>query len=213
MTHYIKKLISEGEHQRLDFKFEISDSRKIARTLVAFANTDGGRLLIGVKDNGTVAGVRSEEELYMAEGAARLHCRPEVRMEAREWDVEGRSVVEIIISPGEVLPHRAPDPEGRWRAYVRQGDQNFVANRVQLKVWERQQQGAGTMIRYREEEGILLNYLERRGRISVMRFQRIAGISRARAEVILANFILLGIIFIKYEGEDVWFYHRETGSY
>ena len=35
---YIERLIKEGEHQLLDFKFEISDSRKIAKTLVAFSN-------------------------------------------------------------------------------------------------------------------------------------------------------------------------------
>ena len=64
-TDYIHTLIAEGEHQQQDFKFEISDARKIAKTLSAFANTDGGRLLIGVKDNGRIAGVRSEEEKYM----------------------------------------------------------------------------------------------------------------------------------------------------
>ena len=64
-TDYIHALIAEGEHQQQDFKFEISDARKIAKTLSAFANTDGGRLLIGVKDNGKIAGVRSEEEKYM----------------------------------------------------------------------------------------------------------------------------------------------------
>ena len=46
--HPIEELIAQGEHQQLDFKFEVSDSKKIARTLSAFANTDGGRLLIGV---------------------------------------------------------------------------------------------------------------------------------------------------------------------
>ena len=66
-TDYIHTLIAEGEHQQQDFKFEISDARKIAKTLSAFANTDGGRLLIGVKDNGRIAGVRSEEEKYMIE--------------------------------------------------------------------------------------------------------------------------------------------------
>ena len=50
-------MIAEGEHQQQDFKTRIDDSRKIARTLVAFANADGGRMLIGVKDNGTVSGV------------------------------------------------------------------------------------------------------------------------------------------------------------
>ena len=59
-------------------KFEISDARKIAKTLSAFANTDGGKLLIGVKDNGKIAGVRSDEEQYMIEAAAGLYCSPEV---------------------------------------------------------------------------------------------------------------------------------------
>ena len=68
MTHpadYIQRLISEGEHVHQDFKFEISDARKIAKSISAFANTEGGRLLVGVKDNGKIAGVRSEEEIYM----------------------------------------------------------------------------------------------------------------------------------------------------
>ena len=51
-TQYIRQLVSEGEHCHQDFKFEISDARKIARSLSAFANTEGGRLLVGVKDIG-----------------------------------------------------------------------------------------------------------------------------------------------------------------
>lgn len=51
-SDFIYQLISEGEHLQQDFKFEISDVYKIAKSLSAFANTSGGRLLIGVKDNG-----------------------------------------------------------------------------------------------------------------------------------------------------------------
>ena len=68
--HYIKELISQGEGVHLDFKFEISDAQKIARSLVAFANTSGGKLLIGVNDNGVIKGVLSEEEYYMIENAS-----------------------------------------------------------------------------------------------------------------------------------------------
>jgi predicted HTH transcriptional regulator len=39
---YIEKLVEEGEHQKQDFKFEISDSKKIARSIAAFSNTEGG---------------------------------------------------------------------------------------------------------------------------------------------------------------------------
>ena len=62
--HYlIQRLIAEGEHLHQDFKFAISDARKIARTFSAFANAGGGHLLVGVKDNGVVAGIRTDEEI------------------------------------------------------------------------------------------------------------------------------------------------------
>ena len=75
---YIENLIQQGEGQTLDFKFEISDSKKIAKSLVAFANTDGGILLIGVKDNGAIVGVRSDEEYYMIQAAANMYCKPKI---------------------------------------------------------------------------------------------------------------------------------------
>ena len=99
-TSFIRSLIAEGEHVRQDFKFEVSDSRKIARSLSAFANTEGGRLLIGVKDNGRIAGVRSEEEMYMVEAAAKVYCDPEVEVEMRVYRPEGRSV--LIASVGRL---------------------------------------------------------------------------------------------------------------
>ncbi len=73
---YILGLISQGEHVQQDFKYAISDARKIARSISAFANNMGGRLLIGVKDNGAIAGVRNEEDIYVVEQAAQLYCRP-----------------------------------------------------------------------------------------------------------------------------------------
>ena len=51
---YLQRLISEGEHQQQDFKYRVSDARKLARSVSAFANTDGGRLLIGVRDDGHI---------------------------------------------------------------------------------------------------------------------------------------------------------------
>lgn len=206
MDHFIRKLIAEGEHQMLDFKFEISDSRKIARTLVAFANTDGGRLLVGVKDNGSIAGVRSEEEFYMAEGAARLYCRPEVPIQMKEWVVEGRKVLEVKVEPSGKKPHLAQDDDGSWKAWLRQGDENYQANAVILKVWEQQRKPSGTLLRYRDEERLVLEWLEDRGRISQGRLQRLAGVSAEKAELILVTFILLGLVRIRFEGERVYYY-------
>jgi predicted HTH transcriptional regulator len=65
MSNYIQNLIEEGEHRKQDFKFEISDVRKIAKTFVAFSNTAGGKLLVGVKDNGQIdASGRWKKRVY-----------------------------------------------------------------------------------------------------------------------------------------------------
>ena len=85
--HYIQNLIEEGEHEHQDFKFKISDARKIARSISAFANNSGGHLLIGVKDNGKVVGVESDEEIYMIEQAASMYCQPEQEVKCQSYRV------------------------------------------------------------------------------------------------------------------------------
>ena len=73
----IRKLIFEGEGVSLDFKKTITSCEKIARTMVSFANNKGGRLLIGVADDGTIKGVKSDdEERYMITRAAHLFAKP-----------------------------------------------------------------------------------------------------------------------------------------
>lgn len=195
MSSYIRKLIAQGEHQQQDFKFEISDSKKIARSLAAFSNTDGGKLLVGVKDNGVVAGVRSEEEYYMVEAAAQLYCKPQVDFKMKEWVVDGRTVLEIDIPKNiSERPFSAPDKEGNFKAYIRVKDQNLLANTVLLKVWKLSRRQKGITIRYTDKEKILLDHLDKFGEVSLTKFRKIAGISRNVAEKVLVDLITLKII-------------------
>lgn len=194
MKSHIEKLIEQGEHQQLDFKFEVSDSRKIARTLVAFANTDGGKLLIGVKDNGKIAGVRSDEEFYMIEGAASLYCKPEVKFKTTNWNINGKTVLEIDIFKNTQTKHSCKDEQGNWMKYVRVNDQNLLANSVLLKVWEREKNRKAVLIRYSETEKILLDYFEENESISVSKFCKIAQIPRKLAEKIFVDLISLDIL-------------------
>lgn len=124
---YIGKLIEKGENRQLDFKYAVNDSKKIARTLSAFANTDGGTLLLGVKDNGRIVGVNSDEEYYMIEAAADLYCKPPVKLSVQRWQVNGKYVLEAIVQKSDKRPHLAPDKNGGYAAYVRVKDENFIA--------------------------------------------------------------------------------------
>jgi predicted HTH transcriptional regulator len=193
-SNYIKELIARGENQNLDFKFEISDARKIARTLSAFANSYGGKLLIGVKDNGVISGIRTDEEEYMIESAAHLFCKPAIEYKLKKWNVDGRWVLEAIIRKSQKRPHYAKDEEGNWIAFVRVADQNLQANRVLLKVWNNRNNSKGTLLKYGDEEKSLITYLEKNPYVTLSKFTKIARTSRHIAETILVKMISLNVI-------------------
>jgi len=204
-TEYIQSLIAEGEHQQQDFKFEISDARKIAKTLSAFANTDGGRLLIGVKDNGKIAGVRSEEEQYMIEAAAELYCTPEVSYQMRTYRTEGRSVLLVQVEESPQKPVYAKDETGKPLAYLRIADENILATPVHLRVWQQSGSPRGELMEFTEREQLLLNLLKENGHLSLNRYCRQAHLSRRAAEHLLAKFVRYNIVEPVFEGHRFHF--------
>jgi predicted HTH transcriptional regulator len=197
MDRYLKNLIAEGENQQLDFKYCVSDSRKIARTLSAFANSDGGKLLIGVRDNGSIAGIKSDEEIYMVDTAAHLFCRPEIVFSTKQHIIAGKTVVEVEVSKGDKRPYQAKDEDGRWLSYFRHGDQNLVANRVLLQVWRKKEKKSGVLVKFSKVENSLMDYLEENGSITLSKFRKITRISSYKAEAILANLILFRVLIMK----------------
>lgn len=190
----LRDMLNEGEHQQQDFKFRVDDARKIARTLVAFANTDGGRLLIGVKDNGKVVGVNAEEDFYVAEAAAHVHSKPEISFQTRLWNHEGKTVIEFYVPPSSNRPHLAPDEDGKWQAYIRINDHNILAQSVILKVWKLGFQRKPQSWQYSAAEQELFRYLSENGSISLSKFQKIGKIRRERAENSLARLVSWGIL-------------------
>lgn len=208
---HIAKLLEKGECQTLDFKFEISNAQKIAKTLVAFANTEGGTLLIGVKDNGTIAGIRTNEEIYMIESAANIYSRPKIKFQVKDWFIDGKQILEIVIPKKTTTPYLAKDYDETWKPYIRKGDQNFLANNVLLRYWnEKNNEKKQVKITYSRKEELLLDYIKEYEKITIETFCLHAQITQAQAEDILVNFLILDIIemvitdkecFYKYKNE------------
>lgn len=204
-TQYIRQLVSEGEHCHQDFKFEISDARKIARSLSAFANTGGGRLLVGVKDNGRIAGIRSDEEIYMIEAAATMYCRPQVELETRTYLVEGKTVLEVYIGPSPIKPVCALDEENKPWAYIRIKDENILATPVHLKVWQHATKTEGTLVAFTQREQRLLDTLKEREEISLNQCCKICNLNRKTACELLADFIRFGLVEPVFSGHKFYF--------
>lgn len=197
---YIERKIAEGEHQMQDFKYAINDSRKIAITLCAFANTDGGTLLVGVKDNGAIAGVKPEEEVHMVAAAAEMYCRPRVSFQTHVWKSDNRYVLEVIVPPSDERPHAVIDAEGNYKTYIRRGDQNLPAPNVLLEVWRGTEADRPQKYFHTEKEKKIFSTLQNTEGLSISQLMRATDIPKNVMVKLLARFIrweLIEIFFVQ----------------
>mgnify|MGYP006301062363 CR=1 FL=1 len=210
---YLQSLIAQGEHQELDFKFEISDARKIARTLSAFSNTDGGRLLIGVKDNGRISGIRSDEEYYMVESAASIFSRPEVKFESHTYDIDGKTVLEIFIPRVTRKPVYARDDTSQWIAFHRVADQNIQASIIRLQVWKEENKTRGKFLRFTRREEFLLQYIQDSPGKHLKQIQADTGFRRKELINLLTKLVRFDVVMMAFrEGEDRFFLSDRPGE-
>lgn len=135
----IRRLILEGEGVTLDFKKTITSFEKIAKTMVSFANNMGGRLLVGVSDDGTISGVKSEdEEKYMLTRAAHFFCKPALEPLFEEIYIDDKIVLVVEIKKSEMKPHYALGEDKKWWVYIRVNDKSVFASKVVVDVLKRE---------------------------------------------------------------------------
>src|SRR5882757_3840717 len=195
--NHIKKLIFEGEGVTLDFKKTITSCEKIARTMVSFANNKGGKLLIGVADDGTITGVKSEdEERYMITKAAHFYAKPALEPVFEEVYVDDKLVLVVDTPESSEKPHYALAEDGKWWVYVRVKDKSVLASKIVVDVLKRSAGNEGVLIEYSSGEKTLLEYLEKTARITFKECCELLKISRKRAQRLLVNLILSGVIKI-----------------
>lgn len=195
----LQALISQGEHQQQDFKYAITSISKIAHSLSAFANTDGGRLLVGVRDNGKIAGVKSEEEIYMIDAAAQ-QCIPPVDCNMQVVREEGHQVLIVSIPPCNDRPVCAREDDGQYRAYIRQADENIVASPIHLEMW--QQLYRRNNLTFTNSDNLLLQLFPPEG-LTLNQFTRHSRLTRLKAIRLLAGWTRLGLLQLRYQ-EPRW---------
>ena len=205
MANYIQKLISQGEHQHLDFKYKISDAHQISKSFAAFANASGGKLLIGVNDNGVITGLRNEEELYLVNAAGSYYCIPPVSYNMCGWEWKGKTVLEVNIPEGTQKPYYAKRKNKPPTAYIRIADRNIKVCSVQLMVWEKQKNPTGLFIGDADDIRWLLSLLEKYPKISIVTVCRLLMISYQTAVRLLADLVYLNILEIEYQNDRVFF--------
>lgn len=205
MHRRLKELLQKGEDESLDYKQTISSARKIAKTMCSFANSKGGILLVGVRDNKSIAGVRTEDEKYMLELAAAFHVKPEIPIAVKEYIVDGKIVLQCNVAEGDKKPYYARTDDDKWMVYVRVKDRSLQASKIVVDVMKRMGSERGTLIKYSRHEEALLKYLQTHDKITLMEFKQLVNISKRSASRILVNLISAGII-LNHTSEKTEFY-------
>ena len=206
MVVTIKSLILQGEGDRLDFKNRISNCEKIAKTLVAFANHKGGKLLVGVADNGTIKGIKNEdEEKYMLQRAAHQYCRPTIDIRFDEIYVDDKLILVAEIPESDTKPHYALDEDGKWWVYIRNQDKSMLASKVVVDVLHQSSRPRGVLINYTDKAKELLEYLQHHPKSRLRELSKYLHISRYKTRRILVNLIVAQVIDVHSDEREEYF--------
>ena len=97
------------ESETIELKEIVVD--EIKKEIIAFANCDGGKLYIGVQDNGTVVGVNNPDGVSLQiSNMVRDAIKPDVTMflHYETLEEEGKEIVVVDIQRGTDRPYYSP---------------------------------------------------------------------------------------------------------
>jgi hypothetical protein len=204
---FLRELVKLGEGSRTEFKLKTKHPEKIVREIVAFANTGGGKLMVGVRDDQTIIGLKdSEEDLYILTRAIEKWIAPKLDYAVEKISVAlDREVLVFHIPASKSKPHHVMDLEGHKRTYVRVGEQSIQASREMKQVLRRSKFNANILIHYGTHERILMSLLDEKEVITLNLFAAKANISKRKASEILITMVLADVIQIHpHEIEDTF---------
>ena len=207
----LKELIEEGENIHCEFKRKFSSHEKIAREMIAFANTKGGYLLIGIDDNKDIVGVESEKsESELIKDVANNFCEPPLDFNIDYIDMNGKEVVIVEVPESNKKPHRLQDYKNEFDinkavVTIRVKDKSVQASKEMVRILRAQTNNL-LLKNYSPgpEEKFVFDYLANNEFITVKELSKAINISDRRASRTLVKLVRANLLMIhvKDNGEE-----------
>ena len=192
----LKRLIAQGENAALEFKRKAAFPDKVVREMIAFANARGGTLLVGVGDDGEIAGLKHPEDESHVIKQALSKCVP--RLPVTEMFIpigNSRHVIQYDISESKNKPHYFVDGLKK-EAYIRVNDQSIKASREVREIARRSQARKDIRFHYGEYEQLLMQYLDLNPAITLKEFVEVRGLKKFYASKKLVLLVLANVLRI-----------------
>lgn len=207
----LRDLIEEGENLQVEFKRKFSTHEKIAREMIAFANTKGGYMIFGVDDDKSIVGVESEKsEAELISEAAKNYCEPPLDVSLDYVQLDGKELVIAGIPESDNKPHRLQDYRNELDintavVCIRVNDKSIIASKEMIRIM-RARTGMQELKKYSigPNERYVFNYLEQNEKISVKELAQLTNISERRASRTLVKLVRARLlaIHVKDNGEE-----------
>jgi predicted HTH transcriptional regulator len=208
---HLLELIEEGENIQCEFKRYFTTPEKIAREMIAFANTKGGYVIFGVDDDKEIVGVDSEKsESEMIKDAAENYCELPLKYSIDFIEVNGKEVVVASIPESDNKPHRLQDYQNEFDinkavVIVRVNDKSVQASKEMVRIL-RANSADLALKKYQigQTEKMVFEYLAKYERISVKELSNLVNISERRASRTLVKMVRANLLLIhtKDNGEE-----------
>ncbi len=205
------ELIEGGENFNCEFKLRFSTHEKMAKEMIALANSKGGYILFGIDDDKHIIGVRSEKtEAELITDVASNYCEPPVEFDINYIELYGKEIVVVNIPESNCKPHRLQDFEKEFNinkavVMIRVNDKSIQASKEMIRIL-RAQGGKLALKKYfiGSNEKQLFDYLSKNERISVKELSRLVNISERQASRTLVKLVRADLLMIHTEdnGEE-----------
>lgn len=196
----LKKLVRQGEGAQLEFKRKARHPDKIAREVVAFANTQGGVLLVGVDDDETIYGCKyPQEDAFVLKKFFDEQLSPRIDYRLEFIPTSGtKAVLAFHIKAGQRKPHfLKPQAEGESKSvYVRVADMSIKASREMVQILRRERRVKGVNLRFGEREKALLQHLEKETNITLANAQNLLKTNRRNTSQLMVLMVSAGLLRI-----------------
>lgn len=192
----LKNLVSCGESSSLEFKRKASYPEKIVREMIAFANAQGGMLLLGISDNGEISGLKhAEDDSYVVQQSL-LKCSPPLPVTETFIPIgNSRHVIQYHITESLHKPHYFVEGDKK-QAYIRVNDQSIKASREVREIARRSRKKKDIRFHYGEHERMLIRYLDLNPAITLKEFVTMSGLRKFYASKKLVLLVLANVLQI-----------------
>ena len=197
--------IALGENEFQDFKETITSERKIAKTIGSLANTKGGTIWVGVRDNRTFRSIDPLGEQHRLEQAAEHFCDPPIDLEFKVHRIGTYRILEAKVPSSDQKPVYSLREDEQWMVYIRVKDESLLATKTMVEVLQRQSSDQPITLELGSKEQFLLDYLKEHPHITLKQYSDLMNLGLRRARRIVVDLLAAGLIRVKYKDKEEYY--------